>query len=442
MAVIVHKNSPVKTNYRSHIRSQSNYPRMEFREMNLNTRIMKIPNTIKVMFMEAGHRSFILRLKNLRYLSINCLKCTLGNIIMNLLNYRVYDSRVQPGLRESFEKDKKRPYIHHTSLIFGRKLKGCGSSALSVNWETVGKLIYIKNMWIGPFLGHIKAKRSPTHQINDKKIDYDSFTLLLSERQNSLLFAKMTLLDVPSEIFKFLPLCISGINIKSADGMSFLNGPVKRIKKNHQNSLKTHVGLQALRKTTQPLKLIYLLNKRKYEQNEKSSLLKHLSLIVELCTMDELIIHKKYLIVPNLVRILKNLIMAGYSPEHDVQGVSDPFLQVKILKLLRILGRGDPEASETMNDILAQVATNTESSKNVGNAILYETVLSIMDIKSESGLRDAYMGVLIFFLSKLSQDVHMGVLNLGLRITFLENLGLKGLRALIFGARKEPQGPV
>ena len=34
--------------------------------------------------------------------------------------------------------------------------------------------------------------------------------------------------------------------------------------------------------------------------------------------------------VPQLVRILKNLIMAGYSPEHDVCGVSDPFLQVSL----------------------------------------------------------------------------------------------------------------
>lgn len=35
--------------------------------------------------------------------------------------------------------------------------------------------------------------------------------------------------------------------------------------------------------------------------------------------------------MPNLVRILKNLILAGYSPEHDVSGVSDPFLQVNEL---------------------------------------------------------------------------------------------------------------
>lgn len=62
-------------------------------------------------------------------------------------------------------------------------------------------------------------------------------------------------------------------------------------------------------------------------------------------------------------------------------------MQVKILKLLRILGINDADTSEAMNDILAQVATNTETSKNVGNTILYETVLSIMDIKSESGLR-------------------------------------------------------
>ncbi len=59
--------------------------------------------------------------------------------------------------------------------------------------------------------------------------------------------------------------------------------------------------------------------------------------------------------VPTLVRILKNLVMSGYAPEYDVSGITDPFLQVRILKLLRLLGKGDTESSDVMNDVLAQV---------------------------------------------------------------------------------------
>ena len=43
--------------------------------------------------------------------------------------------------------------------------------------------------------------------------------------------------------------------------------------------------------------------------------------------------------VPNLVRILKNLIMSGYSPEHDVHGISDPFLQVRYVYVHKSLIR-------------------------------------------------------------------------------------------------------
>lgn len=57
-----------------------------------------------------------------------------------------------------------------------------------------------------------------------------------------------------------------------------------------------------------------------------------------------------------LVKHLKTLVTTGYSPEHDVGGITDPFLQVKILRLLRLLGQGDARASEEMNDILAQVS--------------------------------------------------------------------------------------
>jgi AP-1 complex subunit gamma-1 len=52
----------------------------------------------------------------------------------------------------------------------------------------------------------------------------------------------------------------------------------------------------------------------------------------------------------------------GYSPDHDMGGISNLFLQLQILMLLQLLGANNLKASEKMNDVLAQVATNTNTS--------------------------------------------------------------------------------
>ena len=102
--------------------------------------------------------------------------------------------------------------------------------------------------------------------------------------------------------------------------------------------------------------------------------------------------------VPTLVRALKNLVLNNYKPEHDVGGITDPFLQVELLRLLAVLGHGDVDASDEMSDLLAQVATNTEGAKNAGNSILYQCVKTIMKIEAESGLRVLAINILGRFL--------------------------------------------
>ena len=97
--------------------------------------------------------------------------------------------------------------------------------------------------------------------------------------------------------------------------------------------------------------------------------------------------------------------MGGYAPEYDIGGVKDPFLQVKILELLGRLGKGSAEATDDMSDILAQIATNTENSRNTGNSVLSECVRTIMAIEASQGLRVLGINILAKFLTNKENNV-------------------------------------
>lgn len=139
-----------------------------------------------------------------------------------------------------------------------------------------------------------------------------------------------------------------------------------------------------------------------------------------------------------LVRTLKGLASSGYAPEHDVNGITDPFLQVKILRLLRTLGRGDPRTSEQINDILAQVATNTDSAKNVGNSILYESVLTILDVEADSGLRVLGVNILGKFLTNKDNNIRYVALNTLIKVVAVEPNAVQRHRNTILECLRDP----
>jgi AP-1 complex subunit gamma-1 len=136
------------------------------------------------------------------------------------------------------------------------------------------------------------------------------------------------------------------------------------------------------------------------------------TLMIEMCKLNpEATLPAFRRAVPQLVQLLRSLWMAGYVAEYDVVGVTDPFLQCKILQLLRYLGTGDERASAQMGEVLAQVVINTDSSTNTGTAVLYECVQTIMSVESEGGLRVLAVNLLGKFLTKKDNNIRYVALN-------------------------------
>lgn len=166
-------------------------------------------------------------------------------------------------------------------------------------------------------------------------------------------------------------------------------------------------------------------------------LLGTITLITELCERNPAALRHFRKVVPQLVQILRTLVTAGYSTEHSISGVSDPFLQVQILRLLRILGRNHEESSEAMNDLLAQVATNTDTSRNAGNAVLLETVLTIMDIHSVAGLRVLAVNILGRFLLNHDKNIRYVALTSLLRLVQSDHSAVQRHRSTVVECLQE-----
>ncbi|KAI4460935.1 adaptin alpha/gamma/epsilon [Holotrichia oblita] len=299
--------------------------------------------------------------------------------------------------------------------------------------RNIAKLLYIHMLGYPAHFGQLEClKLIASQRFTDKRIGYLGAMLLLDERQDRSKFND--------------PVCrrprVMHVRSDSLPEMARdLASEVERLMKSPNAYIRKKAALCAYRiikRVPELLEIFLPATRSLLSEKNHGVLITGVTLITEMCqnSPDTLEHFKK--IVPNLVRILKNLILAGYSPEHDVSGVSDPFLQVKILKLLRVLGRNDADASEAMNDILAQVATNTETSKNVGNTILYETVLSIMDIKSEGGLRVLAVNILGRFLLNNDKNIRYVALNTLLKTVHVDTSAVQRHRSTILECLKDP----
>ena len=142
-------------------------------------------------------------------------------------------------------------------------------------------------------------------------------------------------------------------------------------------------------------------------------------------------------LVGTIVKAHKALLSGGYTPDYDVSGIMDPFLQVYILHVLRLLGDQSPEASEEMYDLLTQLASNPETGKSTANAILYECARTIVSVESSPALKVLGINILGKFLANKDSNTRYMALNLLKKVVQLDYDAVQRHKAIILECIKE-----
>ncbi|KAE8023419.1 hypothetical protein FH972_009113 [Carpinus fangiana] len=334
--------------------------------------------------------------------------------------------------------------------------KECAAIRASINendhdyrHRNLAKLMFIHMLGYPTHFGQMEClKLIASPEFPEKRIGYLGLMLLLDERQEVLMLVTNSLkqdLNHANQYIVGLALCALG-NICSAEMARDLAPEVERLLQFRDPNTRKKAALCAIRiiKKVPDLAENFI--------NPAAALLKEkhhgvLITAVQLCTdlckvsADALEYFRKKC-TESLVKTLKDIVNSPYAPEYDIAGIADPFLHIRLLKFLRVLGKGDADASDLMNDILAQVATKTESNKNAGNAILYECVETIMSIEDNGGLRVLAINILGRFLSNRDNNIRYVALNMLMNAITVDAQAVQRHRATILECVKDSDASI
>ncbi|KAL0336175.1 UNVERIFIED_CONTAM: AP-1 complex subunit gamma-2 [Sesamum radiatum] len=315
--------------------------------------------------------------------------------------------------------------------------------------RNLAKLMFIHMLGYPTHFGQMEClKLIASPGFPEKRIGYLGLMLLLDERQEVLMLVTNSIkqdLNQTNQYIVGLALCALG-NICSAEMARDLAPEVERLLQFRDPNVRKKAALCTIRIIKKVPDLAEnFINPAAALLKEKHHgvLLTGVQLCTEICKVStEALEHLRKKCMIGLVKVLRDLTNSPYAPEYDISGITDPFLHIRLLKLFHVLGHGDADASDTMSDILAQVATKTETNKNAGNAILYECVATILSIEDNGGLRVLAVNILGRFLSSRDNNIRYVALNMLMKAIALDSQAVQRHRATILECVKDPDASI
>lgn len=348
--------------------------------------------------------------------------------------------------------------------------------------RNVAKLLFMNMLGYPTHFGQIEClKLIASHKFSNKRIGYLGLTILLDENTDILMLVTNSIkndLKSSNQYINGIALCALG-NIANGEMCSALCHEILEMLNGNNPYIKKKAAMCAIRilKKTYDLEELFVDKIPQLLEDKNHGVLSAgISLMLVLTEKKREYKNALKIHINKILKILRSCVMSGYSHgiEYDVYGITDPFLQVKILRLLKQLNddniveseKGNkermrkssngitspsqgqnkyenetfdkdtfnsdfpfngnnvhsskkndhittkieeneisPHVMEELNSILAQVATNTDSQKNVGNAILYECVKTITYISKEPGLLVLAVNILGKFLQNNDNNI-------------------------------------
>ena len=311
--------------------------------------------------------------------------------------------------------------------------------------RNVAKLLYIHMLGYPTHFGQMEClKLIASAKFHEKRVGYLGLTQLLDENTEILMLVTNSIkndINNPNPFISGTALCALG-NIGNHEMCLALSREV-------QNQLTVDNPLIRKKAALCAMRIIKKVDDIEDKFNSRLTTLledKNHGVVLSTCC---LLIHlletnpgdylEEFKHVPSLlIKTLRSVLMSGYAnaSEYDFGGIVDPFLQCKILKLIRLFGA---TGGEDLNDILAQIATNTDSSKNAGNAVLYECVQTIMALDScENGLRVLGINILGKFLTNKDNNIKYVALQMLQKVVSIDIKSVQRHRITVLECLKDP----